>query len=53
MYNKDKLKILLVDLISYMDFNEENIKDKSMLYDLLKKRVEYVSEEILKLYKLN
>lgn len=53
MYNKDKLNMLLVDLIAFMEYNEENVEDKAMLYDLLKKRVEYVVGEILKIYKLH
>ena len=52
MYLKDKLNILLNDLMSYILFNEANINDTDILYDLLKKRTEYVVTEIKKLYKL-
>lgn len=52
MYNKDKLNILLNDLMSYIAFNEEYVTDTAILYDLLKSRTEYVVNEIKKLYKL-
>ena len=52
MYNKDKLRVLVNELVAYIDFNEKNITDESMLYDLLKRRVIYVCEEVKKIYKI-
>lgn len=52
VYNKDKLRVLINELLSYIEFNEKNITDKTILYELLKRRVIYVCEKVKNIYKI-